>query len=122
MGSDDLRRDLNAAGLHFESLAMRDLRVYSQPLGGTLCSWRDSQTGLGVDAVLEFPDGRWAGLEVKLGEGSADEAADSLLRVAGKIDHQRHGRPAALIVLAGGRFTYRRPDGVCVVPVTALGP
>lgn len=122
VSSDDLRRDLNAAGLHFESLAIRDLRVYAQPLGGTLSSWRDSQTGLEVDAVLELPDGRWAGIEVKLGEGFADEAADSLLRVADKIDHQRHGRPAALIVLTGGRFTYRRPDGVCVVPVTALSP
>lgn len=120
--SDDLRRDLNAAGLHFESLVMRDLRVYSQPLGARLSSWRDSQTGLAVDAVLELPDGRWAVVEVKLGETSADAAAESLLRMSAKIDDERHGKPAALIVVTGGRFTYRRPDGVCVVPITALGP
>lgn len=122
IGSNDLRRDLNAAGLHFESLVMRDLRVYGQALGATLASWRDSQTGLEVDAVLELPDGRWAGIEVKLGEAAADTAANSLLRMADKIDHERHGKPAALIVLTGGRYNYRRPDGVCVVPITSLGP
>ncbi|MCT2149996.1 DUF4143 domain-containing protein [Dermabacter vaginalis] len=122
VGSDDLRRDLSAAGLHFESLVMRDLRVYGQPLGATLSSWRDSQTGLEVDAVLELPDGRWAGIEVKLGEAAADAAADSLLRMAAKIDHDRHGAPVALLVVTGGRYAYKRPDGVCVVPITALGP
>lgn len=122
IGTDDLRRDLNAAGLHFESLVMRDLRVYGQPLGAMLSSWRDSQTGLEVDAVLELPDGRWAGIEVKLGESAVDAAAESLLRMSAKIDHARHGQPVALIVLTGGRYVYKRPDGVCVVPITALGP
>lgn len=56
-----------AAGLHFESLVARDLRVYSQPLGATLASWRDSRTGAEVGIVLELPDGRWAGIEVELG-------------------------------------------------------
>lgn len=121
-GTDALRQDLPAAGLHFESLVMRDIRVYAQPLAGALSSWRDSQTGLEVDAVLELPDGRWAGIEVKLGESAADAAADSLLRMAAKIDQGRHGLPAALIVVTGGRYSYRRPDGVCVVPITALGP
>ena len=122
VGVDGLRRDLPAAGLHFESLVMRDIRVYAQPLGGSLSSWRDSQTGLEVDAVLELPDGRWMGIEVKLGEAAADAAAASLVRMAAKIDQDRHGKPAALIVVTGGRYTYRRPDGVCVVPITALGP
>ncbi|WP_306428541.1 MULTISPECIES: ATP-binding protein [unclassified Corynebacterium] len=122
VGTHQLLQDLNAAGLHFESLVMRDLRVYGQPLGATLASWRDTQTGHEIDAVLELPDGRWAGIEVKLGESAADAAADSLLRMASKIDQDRHGAPAALIVVTGGRFSYRRPDGVCVVPITALGP
>ena len=121
VGVDGLRRDLPAARLHFESLVMRDIRVYAQPLDGTLSSWRDSQTGLEVDAVLELPDGRWAGIEVKLGEAAADAAAASLVRMAAKIDQDRHGTPAALIVVTGGRYTYRRPDGVYVVPITALG-
>ncbi|WP_311478931.1 DUF4143 domain-containing protein [uncultured Gulosibacter sp.] len=59
-GSDALRQDLPAAGLHFESLVMRDIQVCAQPIAGTPSSWRDSQTGLEVDAVLELPDGRWA--------------------------------------------------------------
>lgn len=122
VGVDELSKDLEAAGLHFESLVVRDLRVYSQPLGATLSSWRDSRTGAEVDVVLELPDGRWAGIEVKLGENAADDAAESLLRMASKIDPERHGEPAALIVITGGRYTYKRPDGVCVVPITALGP
>lgn len=122
IGTRQLRQDFNAAGMHFESLVMRDLRVYGQSLGATLASWRDSQTGHEVDVVLELPDGRWAGIEVKLGESAADAAAASLLRMASKIDHERHGEAAALIIVTGGRFSYRRPDGVCVVPITALGP
>ena len=78
--------------------------------------------GAEVDIVLELPDGTWAGIEVKLGENAADEAAASLLRMADKIDHDRHGEPAALIVITSGRYGYKRADGVCVVPITALGP
>ncbi len=117
-----MSKDLEVAGLHFESLVARDLRVYSQPLGAALSSWRDSRTGAQIDIVLELPDGTWAGIEVKLGENAADEAAASLLRMADKIDHDRHGEPAALIVITGGRYSYKRADGVCVVPITALGP
>lgn len=122
VGVDDLLRDLEAAGLHFESLVVRDLRIYSQALGATLSSWRDSRGGAEIDVVLELPGGRWAGFEIKLGEAVADAAADSLVRFAGKIDVGRHGEPLALVVITGGRFVYRRPDGVCVVSITALGP
>jgi predicted AAA+ superfamily ATPase len=122
IGVDDLLRDLEAAGLHFESLVLRDLRIYAQAMNARLSSWRDSRTGAEVDVVLELPDGRWAGIEIKLGETAADAAADSLLRFSEKIDTLRHGNPLALIVVTGGRFAYRRPDGVCVIPVTALGP
>jgi hypothetical protein len=58
----------------------------------------------------------------RIGETAADAAAASLLTCARKIDTTRHGEPLALVVVTGGRFTYRRPDGVCVVPITALGP
>lgn len=122
VGTVDLRRDFEAAGFHFESLALRDLRIYSQALGGRLSSWRDSQLGHEVDAVLELPQGRWAAFEVKLGEAAADEAADALLTMASKVDRARHGEPAALVVVTGGRYCYRRPDGVTVVPITALAP
>lgn len=122
VGVADLQADLNAAGFHFESLVVRDLRVYSQGLGATLSSWRDSQTNAEVDVVLELPNGRWAGIEIKLGEAAADAAAESLHRFARKVDVERHGEPLALMVITGGRFAYKRPDGVVVVPIAMLGP
>lgn len=114
--------DLRAAGLHFESLVLRDLRVYAQNLGATLSSWRDTRSGREVDVILELPDGRWAAIEIKLGEGATDAAADSLTAFARSVDTSVHRAPAALIVVNAGRFTYRRPDGVVVVPIGVLGP
>ncbi len=122
IGVKDLMNDLEAAGHHFESLVVRDIRVYAQALGASLSSWRDSQTGAEVDGVLELPNGRWAAFEAKLGENAADAAAASLLHFARKVDQERHGGPLALIVITGGRFAYRRADGVAVVPISALGP
>lgn len=122
VGVKGLLNDIEAAGHHFESLVVRDLRVYSQALDASLSSWRDSQTGAEVDVVLELPSGSWAAFEIKLGEVAADAAAASLLHFAGKVDTVRHGDPLALVVITGGRFAYKRPDGVIVVPITALGP
>ena len=122
VGTADLLNDLSAAGFHFESLVMRDLRVYSQAHGVQLSSWRDSQSSKEVDAVLELPNGRWAAVEVKLGEGAIDAAASNLRQFADKVDVDRHGPPVALIVVTGGRVAFRRHDGVVVVPITQLGP
>lgn len=122
VGSADLLHDLPAAGLHFESLVVRDLRIYTQALGARLSAWRDTRSGAEVDVVLELPNGQWAGIEIKLGENAADVAAAALLNLSDKVDTVRHGRPLALVVITGGRFTYRRPDGVIVVPIAALGP
>ena len=121
-GSKEMLRDLEAAGLQFESMVLRDLRVYGQSEGAMWSSWRDTQSGAEVDAIAELPDGRWAAFEVKLGEGAVDSAARSLRGFADRVDVERHGEPAALIVITGGRYAYRRPDGVVVVPITALGP
>lgn len=122
VGTAELLADLEAAGFHFESLGLRDLRIYSQPLGASLSSWRDTQLNQEIDAILELPNGRWAGFEFKLGEAQAGPAAESLLHMASKVDKEQHGEPAALVVVTGGRFAYRRPDGVLVVPITSLGP
>lgn len=122
VGVKDLLTDLEAAGLHFESLVLRDLRIYAQALGATLSYWRDSQSSAEVDVVLELPNGRWAAFEIKLGEAAADQAAAALLHFADKVDTARHGEPLVLVVITGGRFVYKRPDGVAVVPITALGP
>jgi predicted AAA+ superfamily ATPase len=122
VGTRELLSDLNAAGFHFESLVLRDLRVYAQSLGGSLSSWRDTKSGREVDAILELPDGRWAAFEFKLGESAADSAAEALISFAHRVDVDRHGSPAALVVVTAGRYTLRRPDGVVVVPISVLGP
>jgi predicted AAA+ superfamily ATPase len=118
---DRLLRDVETLGLLFESLVVRDLRVFAQALGATVSHYRDA-TGLEADAVVERRDGTWAAFEVKLGPGSADDGARSLLRLAERVDADRHGAPAALVVVTGWGYGYRRSDGVCVVPAGALGP
>ncbi|WP_245561734.1 ATP-binding protein [Agromyces italicus] len=121
IGSRDLLRDLNAAGFHFESLALRDLRVYAQPIGGVISSWRDSN-GNEVDAVVTLNDGRWGAFEVKLNPTAIDTAAANLKRFASTIDAERHGAPSVLGVITSTGYAYRRPDGVQVIPITAFGP
>lgn len=121
IGSTELLADLAAFGFHFEALAVRDLRVYAQPLYGTVDSWRDAN-GREVDAVVTLPGGRWAAFEVKLNPTAVDEAAVSLLRFATSVDTTKHGRPAVLGVITIAGYAGRRPDGVHVVPITTLGP
>lgn len=122
VGSTELLRDLSALGLHFEALVVRDLRVYAQPLGGTVDSWRDSN-GHEVDAIVSVRDNKWCAFEVKLGHDAVDEAAHSLLRFAAKVDASRHGEPACLgVIISNGSYAYRREDGVHVIPIGCLGP
>ena len=121
IGSAELMADLEAAGFHFEAMVMRDLRVYSQPLGGVVESWRDAN-GREVDAVVTLPGGRWAAFEVKLNPRATDVAAASLLKFASSVDTIRQGEPTALCVITSTGFAGRRTDGVHVIPITALGP
>ena len=116
-----LLADLNALGLLFESLVVRDLRVYAQAADATVLHYRDN-TGLEVDAIVEVSDGQWAAFEVKLGQGQVDSAAASLLTFATRVDTAKCGAPAALGVITASGYGYRRPDGVHVIPVGALGP
>jgi len=85
-------------------------------------STRRDSTDLEADAIVEGRDGTWAAFEVKLGPGAVDEAARTLLRVAERVDPERHGSPAALVVVTGWGYGYRRPDGVSVVPIGTLAP
>ena len=120
-GPDHLLRDFPWFGLLFESLAIRDLRVYSQAMGARVYHYRDD-TGLEVDAIVDAGPGRWAAFEVKLGLSRIDEAARSLLKFADRVDTTRCGAPAALGVVVERGFGYVRPDGVSVIPLGALGP
>lgn len=120
-GQAQLLGDLNATGFHFEALVTRDLRAYTQPLGGSLSHWRDS-SGHEVDFIITTDDGRWCAIEVKMNPDDADQAADALRRFTSKVDTSKVGDPAFLAVITATGFSYRRDDGVVVASVAALGP
>ena len=112
--------DFETFGLLFESLCIHDLRVYASALGGSLYHYRD-KTGLEADAVVVLDDGRWALVEVKMGQSRIDEGAAHLLKLAERIDQTREGHPSFLMVLTSTGCAYRRKDGVVVVPLACLG-
>ncbi len=117
----DLMGDLNAFGLFFEDMAVRDLRVYSGVTRGELFHYRDN-TGLECDAVIRWPNGKWGAVEVKLGGEQAIEAgAASLNRLAEKVSQKSsEGSPAFRMVLTAVGPMYTRKDGVVVVPINQL--
>jgi len=118
---DRLLGDLKLLGFLFESLVVRDLRVYAQAVDAQVSQYRDSG-GLEVDAIVEAGNGRWMAFEVKLGHGQIDDAAASLTRFAERIDTARCGNPAVLGVIVATGYGYRRKDDVAVIPIGALGP
>lgn len=120
-GPEHLLRDLQWFGFLFESMAVRDLRVYAQDNRASVYHYRDN-TDLEVDAIVDGGPNRWAAFEIKLGAGRIEEAAQTLLKFADRVDTERTGEPAALGVITGSPYGYRRPDGVSVIPIGALGP
>lgn len=118
-----LMADHETLGLLFESLVVRDLRIYSQPDRGEVFHYRDD-TGLEADAIVERDDGAWMAVEIKLSPaaGVVDKAARSLLRLRNKMARPQLEDMAALMVVTSTGPAYRRPDGVQVAPITALGP
>jgi predicted AAA+ superfamily ATPase len=116
-----LLRDLSLFGLLFESLVVRDLRVYAQAADAEVFQYRDSK-GLEVDAIVEGLDGRWAAFEVKLDSSRIDEAAENLLRFAANIDTARFDKPAALGVIISSGYGFVLENGIQVIPIDALGP
>jgi predicted AAA+ superfamily ATPase len=118
---EKLMQDHETLGLLFESLCYRDLNVYAQPLDGVLYHFRDS-SGYEIDDVIVLPDGRWAVIEVKLGEMFIEEAAAKLLAVTERINTRTIGAPSFSAILHAGRYAYQRKDGVFVIPLGCLGP
>lgn len=120
---NDLINDLETMGLLFETLAVRDLRVYADALDGQVYHYRDKK-GLECDAIVHLRDGSYGLIEIKLGgDKLIDEGAESLLRLQSEIDTTRMKTPAFLMVLTGvGDFPYTREDGVYVVPIGCLKP
>lgn len=121
IGPSDLLADLNTFGLIFETLCMRDLRVYAEALNGKVYHYRD-KNGLECDAVVHLRDGRYGLIEIKLGgDKLVSQGATTLLSLADKIDTTRMKAPSFLMVLtASGKYAFRRDDGVLVVPIGCL--
>ena len=121
-----LETDLKTFGFIFECLCIRDLKIYSNRLGGRVSYYRD-KFGLEADAVLHLDDGRYALMEFKLGNSEIEEGANHLCELRDLIrEHNKTERqiklrePDLLIVLTGGQMAYRRADGVCVIPIGCL--
>ncbi len=122
LGPEDLVNDLNTFGLFFETLCVRDLRVYADALGGSVYHYRD-KNGLECDAVIHLRNGKYGLVEVKLGgDKLIEEGARTLTTLADKIDTTKMKSPSFKMVLTGvGKYAYQRPeDGVYVVPVGCL--
>jgi predicted AAA+ superfamily ATPase len=119
----DLMKDLNSFGLFYEDFAVRDLRVYADCLGGTVKHYRDN-AGLECDAVVHLEDGRWGGIEIKLGgDDLIDEGAESLKTLRNKIIEKSDEKaPSFLLVLTAVGGAYKRDDGVYVAPINLLKP
>ncbi len=121
IGPNDLMRDLNTFGFLFETLCVRDLRVFADALNGSVYHYRDKD-GLECDAVVHLRNGQYGLVEIKLGgEKLIEEGAAALKALAEKIDTGKMKAPSFLMVLTGtGDYAYRRRDGVCVVPIGCL--
>lgn len=116
-----LLREIRLFGFLFESLVVRDLRIYAQAADAEVFQYRDSG-GVEVDAIIEARGGRWAAFEVKLDPSRVDEAAANLLKFAARVDTAISGEPVALAVITSGRYGFAREDGVHTIPINALGP
>ena len=112
--------DLETFGFLFEALCERDLKIYTESFDAQLYHYQD-YAGNEIDAVIELPDGNWCGIEIKLGANKIEEAAENLIHIRDEIAKDGGKIPSALIVLCGlSNAAYQRPDGVYVVPLTAL--
>ena len=110
-----LIKDFRTFGLLFESLCIRDLRIYAEASGGTVSHFRNAN-GLEVDAVVHLSDGKWAAIEIKLGLDRIEESAKNLC----KLRDLAMNKPAFLAIITSVGNAYKRLDGVFVIPITCL--
>ena len=121
LGPNDLLKDLNTMGLFFETLCVRDLRVFADAIDGEVYHFRD-RSGLECDAVVHLRNGKYGLVEIKLGgDRLINEGAENLKKLAEKINTEKMNEPSFMMVLVGtGDYAYRRTDGVYVVPIGCL--
>ena len=115
INEEALLKDFNTFGYLFESICIRDLRVYADSIDGNVYHYRDSN-GLECDAIVSLRDGRWGAIEVKMGSHEFDKAADNL----SKLNNQVKTEPSFLMILTATEYAYKREDGVLVVPLGVL--
>jgi len=114
-----LLSDFNTFGFLFESLCIRDLRVYAESIDGSVYHFRD-KSGLEIDAVIQLADGRWGAAEVKMGAGEIEDAASNLLKLRKAIDTEKMKEPSFLMVITGTEYAFQLKNGVVVVPIGCL--
>lgn len=121
IGPEDLIKNLNIFGLVFETMCIRDLRIYAESINGNLYHYRDAN-GLECDAVIHLRNGSYGLIEIKLGgEKLVNEGAENLKNMSLKIDTEKMSNPSFLMVLtATGKYAYKREDSVYVVPIGCL--
>ncbi|HQO70085.1 MAG TPA: DUF4143 domain-containing protein [Clostridia bacterium] len=122
LSPNDLLEDMRTCGFMFETMAIRDLRVYADALDGSVYHYRD-KNGLECDAVVHLRNGDFGLVEIKIGgDNLINEGAASLLKLSSMIDTEKMKKPSFMMVLtANSDIAYRRPDGVYVVPIGCLG-
>ena len=118
---DNFVEHFDAFGLLFESMCIRDLRIYSSPLAGNVLYYHDKYD-LEADAVIKLDDGRYGLIEVKLGSKEIEEGAENLCKIEKLVIEHKMTAPSFKMVLTGTELAYRRADGVYVVPIGCLGP
>ena len=121
IGPGDLIRDTDTFGFFFETLVIRDLRVYAQSIDGEVYRYHDNRDNE-CDAVIHLRNGRYALIEIKLGgEKLISEGVTSLNSVLRNIDVEKMGKPSFMAIIVGiGRYAYRREDGIYIVPIGCL--
>ncbi len=119
IGPEKLLQDFNTFGFLFESLCVRDMRVYAQTNDGDVYHYRDKNE-LEADMIISLRDGRWAPVEVKLGQKQIEEAAAHLIKLSSKVNAEKMGNPSFMMILTAGEYAYKRADGVWVVPLGCL--
>ncbi len=119
LSSSKLMKDFETFGLFFESLVIRDLRIYAESINGEIFRYKD-KTGLEIDAIVQLYDGRWGAIEIKMGSHLFDEAAKKLQSFASKIDTKKMSEPSFLGIISATEYGYQREDGVYVIPLGLL--
>lgn len=112
-------KDFEYFGFLFESLVIRDLKIYSEAIDGQIFHYHD-KSHLEIDAIIQLNNGQWAAVEVKLGSKEIEKAAEHLLALKNKVDITNMNEPTFMMIITGGQYAYRRDDGIYVVPIGVL--